>query len=432
MPWLRHDGEMFHLCKCGYNGIADLRKLRWSSKHEVLKDGPSRRRRHRTASSAAHTNTQSSSSSLPVQPQGGAGKKPAPDIADGEASSDPLLHNAGSVPQDLDTASHMGFDGLWPDLDDCSYGDLGLSDNFLLELDLQYSHQELTTDGMRLGEDINQDDPLPDSGLHEVASSDLDLREMRNGHGTVATRQNSIANAGQPAGSTAPGSENSLLQTYYRLSEPGQVIGLTDESFVDYYFENVCSVLSCFDSAMNPFRSVVEQMWTNSAAMYLTIQSMAIGHLANYYPYLAPLGLEKRSQAWKYLQRDLQSFRIGKVSGDSLLMTLLMLGLSSSWHQPSHLGMQYLLIARDLMQRRLQRPQNKAEKSQDDTAVDDGFFGHALMYWEMLISFVDPVPLVSACVSGVCDHSTDTPILPFRRHLYMANCNYRVQRDRLA
>jgi len=287
--------------------------------------------------------------------------------------------------QDGTTNTGTEMDPLWPNLDGCSYEDLGLSDSLLLELGLQYSHQEPIMYGFQSehGPNMGQLAPSAPSRTHAFSRDTLPMLRIQDKMVADTTRDQHTNGSSQRDETTSPGSKNSLLQTYYRLSKPGQVIGLTDESFVDYYFENVCSIFSCFDSAANPFRSLAEQTWTNSAAMYLTIQSTAIGHLANYYPYLAPLGIEKRSQAWKYLQRDLQSFRIGKVSGDTLLMTLLLLGLSSSWHQASNLGMQYLLIARDLMQRRLQGVQNRA----------DGFFEHALMYWEMLASFVDPVPL---------------------------------------
>ncbi|KAK5170080.1 uncharacterized protein LTR77_004664 [Saxophila tyrrhenica] len=366
------------------------KELRWSSKHEFAGDGSLRKRR-RTGSASAP-----GSASGPQPSSTGQGlnatfqTSPAPDQMASQGSGGGLRSS--------DAVGDMTVDPLWPDLDGCSYEDLGLSDSLLLELDMQYSNQEMMTYGSHLGDDASmgnanmhgarngfRNDTLPmpyphDRDYHEDQTAD-DVQDAR------------PAETLHRAESTLPGSKSSLLQTYYRLSRPGQVIGLTDESFVDYYFENVCSTFACFDSAANPFRSVVEQTWTNSAALYLTIQSTAIGHLANYYPYLAPLGLEKRSQAWKYLQRDLQSFRIGKVSSDTILLTLLLLGLSSAWHQASNLGMQYLLIARDLMQRRLQGVQSRPEGTAGQAGIHDGFFEHALMYWEMLASFIDPVPL---------------------------------------
>lgn len=188
---------------------------------------------------------------------------------------------------------------------------------------------------------------------------------------------------------TTSGSKR-FLQTFYRMSQPGRVSGLADEDFVNYYFNSVCTVYSCFDSPHNKFRSLVADAWTNSATIYLAIQSMAAGHLANHYPSLAPLGVQKRTQSWKYLQKDLQLYHVGKVSAETVLLSLLLLGPSSCWHQVSHLGMQFLFIARNLMQAHLRDGRAAPSGMQNEE-----FFHEALLRWEMLASFVDPVPFAA-------------------------------------
>lgn len=190
---------------------------------------------------------------------------------------------------------------------------------------------------------------------------------------------------------TASGSKR-FLQTYYRISHPGQVSGLTDEDFVNYYFHNVCTVYSCFDSQQNKFRSLVADAWTSSATIYLAIQSMAAGHLANHYPSLASLGVQKRSQAWRYLQKDLQLHRVAKIPTETVLLGLLLLGPSSTWHQASNLGMQFLFIARNLMQNYLRE---SFSRSSLPALRNEEFFHEALMHWEMVASFVDPVPFAA-------------------------------------
>lgn len=269
---------------------------------------------------------------------------------------------------------------LWPDFDACTYEALGLSDNWLLDLDLQFAFQQ---------------PPHLEAPASQIVSNRFG---SATGIPEAPAAEPTDANAAGPRDGrvekeTSSNSSKNLLQTYYRLSGHGRVFGLTDEAFVEYYFENVCGIYSCFDSAMNPFRSEVERHWTSSPAMYYTIQTMAIGHLANYYPYLAPLGLQKRSQAWEYLQRDLRSSRISTTRDNMLLLNLLLLGMSSAWHQASNLGIQYILIARELMQRRLKTAPVGRVMNGGSDARNESFFECCLLYWEMLISFVDPVPL---------------------------------------
>lgn len=178
----------------------------------------------------------------------------------------------------------------------------------------------------------------------------------------------------------------SLLKTFYRLSVPNKVPGFSDDDLVSHYFNHVCGIYSCFDSDSNQFRTLVADKIATSSTIRFTVESMAVGHLANFYPHIATLGNAKRGRAWKSLQQDLQLLRQKSVSIDTVLLVLLLLGLSSSWHQASNLGLQYLFIARDLVQVKLQR---------NEHSPHDDFLLDALMYWEMLASFMDPVPMAA-------------------------------------
>jgi Fungal specific transcription factor domain len=181
-----------------------------------------------------------------------------------------------------------------------------------------------------------------------------------------------------------------LLHTFYRLSSPGQVPRFSDLDFVGHFFKHVCRLYSCFDSTLNPIRRLVAESWTSSPTIYFAIQSMAVGHLANWYPYMAPLGLTKRSQAWRALQHDLHLHRVGQLYSKTALLSLLLLGLSSTWHHCSNLGLQYLCIARNLIQRQLQSVHNGQFAV---SAIDREFYTGALIHWEMLASFIDPVSI---------------------------------------
>jgi hypothetical protein len=177
----------------------------------------------------------------------------------------------------------------------------------------------------------------------------------------------------------------SLLRTFYRLTVPAKVPGFSDDDLVNHYFAHVCAIYSCFDSDLNPFRTLVAAQYSHCKTIRYTIESMAVAHLANFYPHMAPLGLAKRGRAWKSLQQDLRQLRNSKRPIDSVLLSLLLLGISSAWHQASNLGLQYLFTARNLVQLQLQ---------QNEQSATDDFVLDGLMYWETLASFVDPIPMM--------------------------------------
>lgn len=307
----------------------------------------------------------------------------------------------------------------WPDLEACGFDDLGFTDMPALDPFFAWSTTELGNPGFGptsmpgfggifpVGPGWNGFQPIETPGAI-TESQEVDDEEIGDAPEGASLEVSTTLESSAPSSSSSR-----FLQTYYRLSVPGHVSGLSDEDFVNHYFNNICSTYSCFDSDMNPLRTLVAETWTNSATIYLAIQSLAVGHLANYYPTLATLGVQKRSQAWKYLQRDLQLHRVGKRPTETVLLSLLLLGPSSAWHHPADLGMQYLFIARNVMQFHLQ----SRSKGEDNSRLrNDVFFQNALMYWEMLASFVDPVPMYplpgSLKLPDLAPRSNHTPELP--------------------
>ncbi|KAM0701234.1 hypothetical protein Q7P35_011595 [Cladosporium inversicolor] len=113
----------------------------------------------------------------------------------------------------------------------------------------------------------------------------------------------------------------------------------------------------------------------NDGGKNVKTASMAIAHLSNHYLYMAPFGRMKRMQSWKSLQIDLRRYRAG---------------LSSPWHQPSDLGLQYLFIARSLIQMYL-----RSNRRTSITLPNEKFYLDAFMHWEMLASFFEPVAMMS-------------------------------------
>lgn len=184
----------------------------------------------------------------------------------------------------------------------------------------------------------------------------------------------------------------SLLRNYYRINAPPVSRTLRNDStfFVEHYFRDVCALYSSFDSHMNPFRSVISRLWDNSSSIFYAIQSMAAAHLANYMPGMSVQGLQMQRQAYECLQQELQLAHVNQQIDDKLLLTVLLLGMSSPWHEAGDLGMAHLNAARGLIYPRLLKTDGQQT---EDMARNDQFFAEALIYWEMCIAFVHNEPL---------------------------------------
>jgi hypothetical protein len=150
---------------------------------------------------------------------------------------------------------------------------------------------------------------------------------------------------------------------------------------VEYYFKEVCGMMSCYDGQKNPYRTTISSSWTNSPALYLIIQSMAGACLAEVSPGLGSVGIRLRDQAAALLSKDLNSDSQVQTSS---LIALVMLGFSMSWHEPKSLGQhQFVQLSKALRQ---------IESQTESTTLSDKqkklFFYNSLVYSRMLLSFV--------------------------------------------
>jgi hypothetical protein len=160
--------------------------------------------------------------------------------------------------------------------------------------------------------------------------------------------------------------------------------GLNDIQMVlvEYYFKEVAGLFSCYDSAMNPFRTTVSRLWDSSPAICYTLQSMAAACLADHFPHLGLEGVRLRRQATVILEEEPKL-------DDRSLLALLMLGQTASWHDPKDLGISFFNKARRCLGSIL------SESSSPSFSNNIQFFQEALIYWEMLLSYVTDDFLVS-------------------------------------
>lgn len=169
-----------------------------------------------------------------------------------------------------------------------------------------------------------------------------------------------------PAGPSAP--HRDFLSIPQPMNNPSWTL-------IEYYFKEVAALFSSYDSQMNPFRTTVSRLWGSSLAMCKTMQSMAAATLVNDFPQFGPMGRRLRNEAVDIITKE-------SAMDDKSLLALLMLGQTASWHDSKDLGISFFNLLRNHLDT---KPSNESNAPHGN---NHRFFEEALIYWEMLLSFV--------------------------------------------
>ncbi|KAH6673355.1 fungal-specific transcription factor domain-containing protein [Halenospora varia] len=156
---------------------------------------------------------------------------------------------------------------------------------------------------------------------------------------------------------------------------------------VEYYFSYVCQIFSSFDGTLNPFRSTIGRLWDGSAPIYYAIQSMAAAYLANHFPRMVGVGVMMQRETFGALCSLGQGGGTGGGGEglDKMLLTVLLVGQTTAWHEPRDLGLVHLKTAKRLNRRRLE--QQSLELGTRERRQNE-FFEQCILYWDMLAGFV--------------------------------------------
>jgi hypothetical protein len=158
---------------------------------------------------------------------------------------------------------------------------------------------------------------------------------------------------------------------------------------VEYYFNYVCQIFSSFDGTLNPFRSTVGKLWDGSAPIYYAIQSMAAAYLANHFPRMSPVGIQMQRETYRYLYQSHQGAN-NTEDLDKKLLTVLLVGQTTAWHDPKDLGLVHLKMAKRLNRRRMEHQLSQwAESIGSRERRQNDFFEQCILYWDMLAGFVE-------------------------------------------
>ncbi|KAH7384993.1 fungal-specific transcription factor domain-containing protein [Cadophora sp. MPI-SDFR-AT-0126] len=184
---------------------------------------------------------------------------------------------------------------------------------------------------------------------------------------------------------TATDSLSAIRQQLHRSTVPEFLLHLPT-MLVEYYFSYVCQIFSSFDGTLNPFRSTVGRLWDGSAPIYYAIQSMAAAYLANHFPRMSPVGMQMQRETYRCLYQVPQGGKNPAENLDKTLLTVLLVGQTTAWHDPKDLGLVHLKTAKRLNRRRLEQQgavvDNRARRQNE-------FFEQCILYWDMLAGFVE-------------------------------------------
>lgn len=190
----------------------------------------------------------------------------------------------------------------------------------------------------------------------------------------------------EPSRESSPRLSRSLLMDFYRLPSPAPNPSSSDDIeslLIQHYFKDVCAIFSSFDSILNPFRTTIGRIYQDSPSINYAIQSMAAAHLANTFPNMAAIGVELQNKAHDALEAELPLAQSGQASATKTFLSIMLLGLTTSWHDSTALGTEYLSTARSLI-----LPKLLSRSEEVEVQREAQFFEESLIHWEMLMGFV--------------------------------------------
>ncbi|KAF4447651.1 Arginine metabolism regulation protein II [Fusarium austroafricanum] len=206
---------------------------------------------------------------------------------------------------------------------------------------------------------------------------------------------------------------------------------------LNHYFSAVCQLNSAFDSSYNPFRSEVPRMMVGSPLLFCCVLSMsaahfyqgdqssssiplqfqteALSHLSNRLSQMATL-LPTRRLPGAQIEESTRSSLVRQRSmnvQDDVLLGIIILGMTSAWHDVSATGIPHLHGSRQLFKawvasNSLEDPEKRASMSQTQN-----FLVSSMIYWEAMSSvLLDQEFEALSCLDIFCDPNPPSLVRP--------------------
>jgi hypothetical protein len=162
---------------------------------------------------------------------------------------------------------------------------------------------------------------------------------------------------------------------------------------VSHYFTSVCVINSCYDSVINPFRTEIKTLMSASRLIYYCVLSMSAAHLIRNNRRWSPRSLEYLTEALSALAQEVAQVIAGRTTSsaaaelnvDQVLLGVIILRMTTSWHESSGLGLEHVVGSRILFQ---QRVRDEFEYHHPPLWPKLSFYLGLQAYWKTVISFL--------------------------------------------
>lgn len=156
---------------------------------------------------------------------------------------------------------------------------------------------------------------------------------------------------------------------------------------INYWFQDVCSVWSAYDSHINLNRTIATALWPNSETVLTCLQGMSAAFLATKIPYMKQTSISMMKSATMAIKTELAVVKLCPQFVSipmSLLFALFCVGTTICWLDAGQLGVPFLREAKALLSR-----VNRQKRSLcDEDRKLLNFFNKSSIYWEMLLTVV--------------------------------------------
>lgn len=197
-----------------------------------------------------------------------------------------------------------------------------------------------------------------------------------------------------------------MQQNYSTLFLPPPITDLSSQ-LVEYWFRDVCSLWSQYDSPTNSNRMMATALWSTSEAVSTSLQSMSSAYLSSRMPHMKKTSISMMKNATDVIEAEL---RVVKSSPNldtvpmGLIYGLFCIGTSICWLNATQLGIPFLKEAKALLHRINKQKRRLTEEERKLLNI----FNKSWTYCEMLLSVVsDTNPYISYEAEEVEDISVD-------------------------
>jgi hypothetical protein len=177
-----------------------------------------------------------------------------------------------------------------------------------------------------------------------------------------------------------------MHQNYSALFVPPPMTDLSSQ-LVEYWFRDVCSLWSQYDSPSNANRMMATALWSTSEAVSTSLQSMSAAYLSSKMPDMKKTSISMMKNATDVIEAEL---RVVKSSPNldtvpmGLIYGLFCLGTSICWLNATQLGIPFLKEAKALLHRINKQKRRLTEEERKLLNI----FNKSWTYCEMLLSVV--------------------------------------------